>query len=82
LFRQGRPSEALRHFTQALNCRPPDPAPIFADLGLAQAGLGQFEDALSSYDKALAARPNYAEALNNRGNAFRSLGRFEEALES
>jgi tetratricopeptide (TPR) repeat protein len=35
-----------------------------------------------SYDKALAIRPGYADALNNRGNALRDFKRLEEALAS
>ena len=44
--------------------------------------LKRFEEALASYDRALALRPDYAEALSNRGNVLRELMRFEEALES
>ena len=40
------------------------------------------EEALASYDKALAIKPDYVEALNNRGNALRDLKRLEEALAS
>ena len=40
------------------------------------------EEALASYDKALAIRPDYAEALSNRGNALQDLKRPEEALAS
>ena len=35
-------------------------------------GLKRLEEALASYDKALALKPDYAEALNNRGNALPS----------
>ena len=44
--------------------------------------LKRFEDALASYDKAIALKPDYAEAYNNRGNALKDLKRFEEALAS
>ena len=44
--------------------------------------LGRPEEALASYDGALAIRPDYAEALNNRGNRAMALGRLEEALAS
>jgi protein O-GlcNAc transferase len=37
---------------------------------------------LASYDKALAIKPNYADALNNRGNTLRDLKRFGDALVS
>jgi tetratricopeptide (TPR) repeat protein len=40
------------------------------------------EEALASYDKALAIRPDHAEALNNRGTALQDLQRPEEALAS
>jgi Flp pilus assembly protein TadD len=40
------------------------------------------QDALSSYDRALAVRPDYAEALSNRGNVLRLLRRFDDALAS
>jgi hypothetical protein len=42
--------------------------------------LGRFEDALASYDRALKVRPDYAEALNNRGLTLHGLKRFDEAL--
>jgi tetratricopeptide (TPR) repeat protein len=41
------------------------------------------EDALVSYDRVLALRPNFAEALLNRGitlQGLKRLKRFEEAL--
>jgi tetratricopeptide (TPR) repeat protein len=44
--------------------------------------LGRAEDALKSYDRAIALKPDFAEALNNRGNALRALKRLQEALTS
>ena len=40
------------------------------------------EEALASYDKAIALKPDYAEAYSNRGNALRDLKRLEDALAS
>ena len=40
------------------------------------------DEALAGYDGALAIRPDYAEALNNRGNILQTLGRHDEALAS
>ena len=37
---------------------------------------------MASYDRALALRPDYAEALYNRGVTLHELKRFEEALAS
>src|SRR5204863_3799318 len=43
---------------------------------------GRFEEAIASYERALARAPGHADAHVNRGNALRELGRFEEALDS
>ena len=39
-------------------------------------------EALASYDKAIALKPDYAEAHNNRGNALMDLKHPTEALAS
>ena len=44
--------------------------------------MKRFDEALASYDRALAVQPNYAEALSNRGWTLHELKRFEEALAS
>ena len=44
--------------------------------------LKRLGEALASYDEALAIKPNYAEALNNRGNALKQLKQLDEALTS
>ncbi len=44
--------------------------------------LNRLDDALASYDKALAMNPDYARAHSNRGNVLQSLKRFDEALAS
>jgi tetratricopeptide (TPR) repeat protein len=43
---------------------------------------GRIEEALASYDEALAIQPDNAEALSNRGLGLRALGRLEDALAS
>jgi tetratricopeptide (TPR) repeat protein len=48
--------------------------------GLALAGLRRFDEAIASYDRALAVRPAFVEALCNRANALAELGRDAEAL--
>jgi tetratricopeptide (TPR) repeat protein len=42
----------------------------------------RFDEALASYDRALALRPDHAEALCNRGATLHELKRFDEALAS
>jgi len=52
------------------------------NLGLALNELNQLEDALSSYEHAIAIKPDYYYAHNNKGNALKGLKRLEEALVS
>lgn len=51
-------------------------------MGLALQALKRLDEALASYDKALALKPNYADAYINRGNALKDLNRLDEALAS
>jgi len=44
--------------------------------------LGRFDEALSSFDSALAWRPDHLKALLGCGGTLRELGRYAEALES
>ena len=44
--------------------------------------LKRLEEAIESYDKALAIKPGYTEAYTNRGNALQELRRLEDALTS
>jgi len=51
-------------------------------LAVIAARHGRQEDALASYDRALAIRPDEPQALSNRGVTLGELGRHEEALAS
>jgi protein O-GlcNAc transferase len=51
-------------------------------LAVVQSRLGRLQEALASYDQALAINPRYAEALYNRGNALQELKRNDDALAS
>jgi tetratricopeptide (TPR) repeat protein len=42
--------------------------------------LKRYDDAISDFDKALTLKPNYSEALCNKGKSCGTLGRYEEAL--
>ena len=60
--------------------------PYFAEahnyLGNALKELGQLEDAVASYNKAIIGAPDYAEAHMNLGDAFKKLGDYDEAIKS
>jgi len=51
-------------------------------LGIIQASQGKNDQALTSYNRALAVQPNHADTLSNRGNVLAGLQRFDEALAS
>ena len=57
-------------------------AEAHSNLGLALKGLGKLKEAVASYHKALALKPDYAKAHNNLGNVLRELGRLEDAVAS
>jgi tetratricopeptide (TPR) repeat protein len=61
-----------------------DPQSALAHFNAANAlyELKRYEEALASYDRALAIQPDFANALSNRGNVLLELKRYEEALAS
>ena len=44
--------------------------------------LGQLDASIKSFEKALAIKPDYAEAHNNLGNALNDLGQLDEAVKN
>ncbi|MGB7442146.1 MAG: tetratricopeptide repeat protein [Coleofasciculaceae cyanobacterium] len=55
---------------------------LFLWVGYSLYQLGQYEEALASYEKALEIKPDLHEAWYNRGVALYKLGRYEEAIAS
>jgi len=51
-------------------------------LGYTQRKLGNYPDALAAYDRALALKPGFAEAIEYRGHAYLGLNRLSEAKEA
>ena len=51
-------------------------------MGNALKEQGKLEEAIEAYNKALAIKPDYAEAYNNMGNALKEQGKLEEAIEA
>ena len=80
-YNAGRLVEAEQMCQQIINAKR-DLFDALHLLAVVQSRLGKKDVALASYDRALTLRPDYAEALSNRGNALSELKRFEEALAS
>ena len=53
-----------------------------AIMGVALADQGKLEEAIEAYNKALAIKPDYAEAYSNIGVALADQGKLEEAIEA
>jgi tetratricopeptide (TPR) repeat protein len=80
-YKAGKFVEAERICQQTIN-NEPNLLDVLFLLAIVQSSLGKQHTALASYDRALKLRPDYAEALSNRGNILHELKRFEEALAS
>jgi tetratricopeptide (TPR) repeat protein len=76
---RGQHAEALGLIAKALKSNARSAA-AHSNYGLVLAVLERHEVASASYEHAIALNPDYAEALNNRGNALRALQRADEAL--
>ena len=55
---------------------------FYANHGLALQNLGRLDEAVSSYDRAIALDPNLFEVHYNRANALRDLGLLDDAIAS
>ena len=85
LARQMRLEEAESSFRRAIAAEPRHASAcrMLGDVLLAQYCSEEgLDEALASYDKALAIKPDIAEALSNRGVAQQELQRYAEALAS
>jgi tetratricopeptide (TPR) repeat protein len=74
-------SSALRKFAQAVELQS-NMYQAWNYLGYTQRKLGNYQDALIAYDRALSIKPGYAEAIEYRGHAYLGLNRLSEAKES
>ena len=76
---QGRLTDALRHYSEALRIKP-DYAEAQYNIGTILMRQGRLTDALRHYSEALRIKPDYADAHNNLGVALARQGRLKEAI--
>jgi tetratricopeptide (TPR) repeat protein len=74
----GRLAEAEEAYAAALACKP-DHAPVLHNLGAIAAAQRDLTRAISWFDRAIAAQPDYALAHLSRAQAHRQLGNHEAA---
>jgi tetratricopeptide (TPR) repeat protein len=72
---------SLRKFAQAIEFDATSYA-AWNYLGYAQRKLGNYQDALLAYDRALQIKPGYTEAIEYRGHAYLGLARLGEAKQA
>ncbi|MBW4525028.1 MAG: tetratricopeptide repeat protein [Phormidium tanganyikae FI6-MK23] len=70
----------LQQLSQTAKQYPTYVAAKYFTCGYALYDLGRYEEAITSYDRALELQPDTYEAHYNRGNALSIIGRYEEAI--
>ena len=81
LYSQGQLQQALKQ-AETLIPQFPQSATLFNIQGAALNGLGKLDASVEAYNKALAIKPDYAEAYYNMGVALKEQGKLEEAIEA
>ena len=80
-YSQGQLQQALKQ-VETLVKQFPQSAILFNIQGGVLKGLGQFVASVEAYNKALAIKPDYAEAYSNMGVTLQEQGKLEEAIEA
>ena len=81
LYSQGQLQLALIQ-AETLVTQFPQSAILFNIQGVVLKGLGQLDASVEAYSKALAIKPDYAEAYKNMGVSLQEHGKLEEAIEA
>ena len=79
LYNQGKLEEGLV-LGNALAAQFPENAMIPNILGVIYSGLGRYDEAVTSYNRAIELKPDYGEAHYNCGNVLKKLSQYEGAI--
>ncbi|MDO8446257.1 MAG: tetratricopeptide repeat protein [Deltaproteobacteria bacterium] len=71
--------EHINSYSEIIKSNPADAYPYYKRAN-AYKKLGLHEQALSDFEMAINLKPDYADALYNRGNLLRELEQFEKAI--
>jgi tetratricopeptide (TPR) repeat protein len=81
LYSEGQFQKALEQVSVLLQ-QFPNSSFLYNISGAVYMGLGQLDASVDAYNKAVAIKPEYAEAYNNMGVALKDHGKLEEAIEA
>ena len=81
LYSQGLLQQALKQAETLVQQFPKSPV-LFNIQGAALKDLGQLNQSIEACNKALAIKPDYADAYYNLGNVLKEQGKLEEAIEA
>ena len=79
LFSNGNYEKALKTLSFLMETYPNNSL-LFNIKGACYAGLGQLENAVKSYKKAVLINPKYSKAHYNLGGAFHELGALDDSV--
>jgi protein O-mannosyl-transferase len=81
LAKQGRPTEAIAHYREAIKIRPDD-IDARNNLGLLLAMRGEIEASLQEFQYAVQLDPSYARGFYNIGRVLAQVGELERAVQN
>ena len=81
LYTHGQYKEALTQASQLLKNFPND-INLYNISGAANQRLGNLEEAVEAYNKAISLKPDYADAYYNLGNALKEQDKLEDAIKA
>ena len=81
LYTQGKYQEALTQASQLLE-QFPSSVVLHNIVGATNKSLGNLDEAIEAYKKAISIKPDYADAYNNMGIALKTQGNLDEAIEA
>jgi|GEM_PF-2456405 len=79
---EGKPKEALQAYQAALNVSKKEMGIAYYGIGSICMDLGQYDKALSDFDKAIECNPNLYDAYQNKAVTYRLMGRYQDSIDA
>lgn len=79
---EGKPKEALQAYQAALNASRKEMGIAYYGIGSICMDLGQYDKAISDFDKAIECNPNLYDAYQNKAVTYRLMGRYQDSIDA